>query len=87
MAVYVCRVCGWVYDEDRQGSGGNAPVRSFDGSLTVAAYRNAAVPSGDGLTVAATPRSAADPGTKFGDLPDDFTCPVCGVGKGMFSKA
>jgi len=21
------------------------------------------------------------PGTKFEDLPDDWTCPVCGVGK------
>ena len=25
-------------------------------------------------------------GTKFEDLPDDWTCPVCGVGKNMFSK-
>ena len=27
------------------------------------------------------------PGTKFEDLPDDFTCPLCGVGKEMFSAA
>ena len=26
------------------------------------------------------------PGTKFEDLPDDFVCPVCGVGKDEFSK-
>ena len=25
------------------------------------------------------------PGTKFEDLPDDFECPLCGVGKDMFS--
>lgn len=25
-------------------------------------------------------------GTKFEDLPEDFTCPLCGVGKDMFSK-
>ena len=25
-------------------------------------------------------------GTKFEDLPDDWTCPVCGVGKDMFEK-
>lgn len=25
-------------------------------------------------------------GTKFEDLPDDFVCPMCGVGKDMFSK-
>ena len=24
------------------------------------------------------------PGTPFEDLPDDFVCPVCGVGKDMF---
>ena len=24
-------------------------------------------------------------GTKFEDLPDDFTCPLCGVGKEDFS--
>lgn len=26
------------------------------------------------------------PGTKFEDLPDDFECPLCGVGKDMFEK-
>ncbi len=25
-------------------------------------------------------------GTKFEDLPDDFTCPLCGVGKENFSE-
>ena len=25
-------------------------------------------------------------GTKFEDLPDDFECPDCGVGKDMFSE-
>lgn len=24
------------------------------------------------------------PGTKFSDLPDDFECPLCGVGKDEF---
>jgi len=27
------------------------------------------------------------PGTKFEDLPDDFECPLCGVGKDNFSEA
>lgn len=27
-----------------------------------------------------------DAGTKFEDLPDDFVCPLCGVGKDMFEK-
>ena len=26
------------------------------------------------------------PGTRFEDLPDDYVCPVCGVGKDMFSE-
>jgi len=26
------------------------------------------------------------PGTKWDDLPDDFTCPICGLGKDEFSK-
>ena len=25
------------------------------------------------------------PGTKFEDLPEDFLCPLCGVGKDQFS--
>jgi rubredoxin len=32
------------------------------------------------------PDSGIDPGTKFEDLPDDWTCPVCGAGKDDFSK-
>ena len=26
------------------------------------------------------------PGTKWEDLPDDFQCPLCGVGKDQFSE-
>ena len=26
------------------------------------------------------------PGTKWEDIPDDFVCPLCGVGKDQFSK-
>ena len=28
-----------------------------------------------------------EPGTKFEDLPDDFECPLCFVGKDSFSEA
>ena len=28
-----------------------------------------------------------EPGIAFADLPDDWECPVCGVGKDMFEKA
>ena len=27
-----------------------------------------------------------EPGTSFDDIPDDWTCPVCGVGKDQFEK-
>ncbi len=40
---YRCTVCGYIYDEEKEGK-------------------------------------------KFEDLPDDWTCPLCGVGKEMFEK-
>lgn len=52
MAVYVCTVCNWEYDEDK-----------------------------------GCPEEGIAPGTKFEDLPDDFECPVCHVGKDMFESA
>ncbi len=30
------------------------------------------------------PDSGIDPGTSFEDIPDDWVCPVCGVGKDEF---
>ena len=30
------------------------------------------------------PDSGIAPGTAFEDIPDDWTCPECGVGKDMF---
>ncbi len=30
------------------------------------------------------PRSGIKPGTAFEELPDNWVCPVCGVGKDMF---
>ncbi|MGN0218883.1 MAG: rubredoxin [Muribaculaceae bacterium] len=32
------------------------------------------------------PDNGIKPGTAFADLPDDWVCPVCGVGKDQFSK-
>jgi len=31
------------------------------------------------------PENDIEPGTKWEDLPDDFECPLCGVGKDNFS--
>lgn len=35
---------------------------------------------------AGAPEQGIAPGTKFEDLPDDFVCPLCGVGKDAFSE-
>lgn len=32
------------------------------------------------------PDNGIEPGTAFEDLPDDWVCPLCGVGKDMFAK-
>ena len=48
--IYVCDVCGYVYNEEL----------------------------GD-------PDNEIAPGTKWEELPEDFVCPLCGVGKDMFS--
>lgn len=33
---------------------------------------------------AGDPDGGIEPGTAFSDIPDDWTCPVCGVGKDEF---
>ena len=32
------------------------------------------------------PDMGIEPGTEFEDLPDDFECPLCGVGRDNFSE-
>ncbi len=32
------------------------------------------------------PDNGIAPGTKFEDLPQDYVCPLCGVGKDMFEE-
>ncbi len=43
MEKYKCTICGYIYDEEKEG-------------------------------------------VKFSDLPEDWVCPLCGVGKEMFEK-
>lgn len=33
------------------------------------------------------PEAGIEPGTPFEELPDDFECPLCSVGKDQFSEA
>jgi rubredoxin len=33
------------------------------------------------------PDAGIAPGTAFADLPEDWVCPLCGVGKELFVKA
>ncbi|MGE4549541.1 MAG: rubredoxin [Intestinibacillus sp.] len=51
MKKYVCKICGYIYDE-----------------------------------AAGDPENDIDPGTKFSRLPDDWSCPICGVGKENFEE-
>lgn len=32
------------------------------------------------------PDNGIEPGTKWDELPEDFVCPLCGVGKDEFSE-
>lgn len=32
------------------------------------------------------PDNGIAPGTKWEDIPEDFTCPLCGVGKDQFNE-
>ncbi len=32
------------------------------------------------------PKKGIAPGTKWEDVPADWTCPICGVGKDMFKE-
>lgn len=32
------------------------------------------------------PENGVEPGTAFADIPDDWTCPVCGASKDQFEK-
>ncbi len=36
---------------------------------------------------AGDPASGIAPGTKWEDVPEDYTCPLCGVGKNEFEEA
>ena len=36
---------------------------------------------------AGDPDSGIAPGTAFEDIPEDWVCPVCGMGKDVFEKA
>ena len=36
---------------------------------------------------AGDPDSGIAPGTAWEDVPEDWVCPVCGIGKDMFSPA
>lgn len=36
---------------------------------------------------AGDPANGIAPGTKWENVPDDFSCPLCGVGKNEFEKA
>jgi len=36
--------------------------------------------------VSGDPENGIQPGTKWDELPDDFLCPICGIGKEGFTE-
>lgn len=90
-----CKICGYVYegeelpedficplckhgaaDFEKIGEGGNEGMEKYVCDVCGYVYDEAA---GD-------PDNGIAPGTKWEDVPEDFLCPLCGVGKDSFSK-
>jgi rubredoxin len=90
---YVCRICGYVYEGDplpedficplcKHGAADFEKVtvkteeKKMKGVCDICGW-SYDVAKGD-------PENGIAPGTAPGDLPEDFVCPVCGVGKDHF---
>ncbi len=73
MDIYVCRMCGHIYDSAK------GEAKSFSRILC---------DSGKGqCEIAAEQKTPyVKPGVDFKDLPADFRCPVCGYPKSFFRK-
>ena len=91
---YVCKICGWVYEGETLPSDIVCPtckhgaddfekieerketnMKKYACNLCGWVYDET-----EGL-----PSEGIPAGTKFEDLPEDFTCPLCGAGKEEFS--
>ena len=82
---YVCDVCVTMLWRFNGSPSSSDALTQFTDSASVSSYASSAASwavSG-GLLKGDT----GAPGTKWEDLPADFECPLCGVGKDQFSAA
>ena len=93
---YVCKVCGWVYEGDFLPSDIVCPLCShgaadFEEIQTVKGEKGMKyvcdLCGWEYDEEVGCPELGIEPGTKFEDLPEDFSCLLCGAGKDCFSKA
>lgn len=74
MSQYTCLNCGYVFDEQK-----GSPAQRL------APNYNALLQGGCGWHHGeASEPIAVEPGTKWEDVPSEYTCPSCGADKNMF---
>jgi rubredoxin len=67
----------WNAGQKEEINGGFAAMKKYVCTVCGYIYDEAA---GD-------PDNGVEPGTKWEDVPEDWVCPVCGVGKDQFEEA
>ena len=93
---YVCKICGWVYEGDtlpqdivcplcKHGASDFEEIKSEEKGEKYMKY-SCDLCGWEYDEEVGCPELGIEPGTKFEDLPEDFHCLLCGVGKESFSK-
>ncbi len=92
---YVCKICGYIYEGENMPDDFICPLckhgkEDFEKiSDTEQAQAGKYVCNACGYIYdeeKGDPENNIAPGTKFEDLPEDYTCPMCSVSKKLFSK-
>jgi len=98
---WVCRICGYVYEGDELPEDYICPlckhgVQDFEplsGEEREPAEKAEAAPGSFSCIcgysydpAAGDPDNGIAPGTPWEDVPDDWVCPICGMGKDCFEK-
>ena len=95
---YVCKICGYVYEGDPLPEDFICPLCKHGAAdfekieIKTTKQEETTMKYVCGVCgwvydeAAGDPDNGIAPGTKFEDLPGDFACPLCGVGKDEFTK-
>lgn len=73
MDLYVCKMCGHIYDPEK------GEAKSFSRVLCDSGKARCEITEGE-------PSPYVKPGTDFSMLPANFRCPVCGYPKSYYRK-